>query len=82
MKIIKRNGCEVPYDCEKIRAAIKAANDERDSGDMISESVIGFVGGNVEKRCEWLARTVHEEEVKVMLLEEHDKDDAIKLARH
>lgn len=26
MKIIKRNGTEVPYDCEKIRAAITAAN--------------------------------------------------------
>lgn len=52
MKIIKRNGCEVPYDCEKIRAAIKAANDEMDSGDKISDTVIGFVVGNVEKRCE------------------------------
>ena len=35
MRIIKRNGAEVPYDCEKIRAAITAANDEMDSGDRI-----------------------------------------------
>ena len=30
MKIMKRDGREVPYDCEKIRAAITAANSEVD----------------------------------------------------
>ena len=45
MKIIKRNGCEVPYDCEKIRAAITAANDEMDSDDRISNIGIRLVNG-------------------------------------
>lgn len=80
MKIIKRNGCEVPYDCEKIRAAITAANNEVD--DKISDTVIGFVVGNVEKRCEALARPVHVEEVQDMVLDELDKAEAYKLARH
>ena len=59
MKIIKRDGREVPYDCEKIRAAITAANAEVD--DKISDTTIGFIGGNIEKRCHALARPVHVE---------------------
>ena len=80
MKIINRNGREVPYDCEKIRAAITAANNEVD--DKISDTVIGFIVGNVEKRCHALARPVHVEEVKDMVLNELDKAEAYKLARH
>ena len=80
MKIIKRNGCEVPYDCEKIHAAITAANAEVD--DKISDTVIGFIVGNVEKRCSALARPVHVEEVQDMVLDELDKAEAYKLARH
>ena len=80
MKIIKRNGCEVPYDCEKIKAAIIAANAEVD--DKISDTMIGFIVGNVEKRCEALARPVHVEEVQDMVLDELDKAEAYKLARH
>ena len=82
MKIIKRNGCEVPYDCEKIRAAITAANDEMDSGDRITDTVIGFITGKVEQRCEALARPVHVEEVQDMVLDELDRAEAYKLARH
>ena len=80
MKIIKRDGREVPYDCEKIRAAISAANYEMD--DKISETAIGFIVGNVEKRCHGLARPVHVEEVQDMVLDELDKAEAYKLARH
>ena len=82
MRIIKRNGAEVPYDCEKIRAAITAANDEMDSGDRITDTVIGFIVGRVEQRCETLARPVHVEEVQDMVLDELDKAEAYKLARH
>ena len=80
MRIIKRNGAEVPYDCEKIRAAITAANSEVD--DQISDTAIGFIVGNVEKRCSALARPVHVEEVQDMVLDELDKAEAYKLARH
>ena len=80
MKIIKRNGCEVPFDSEKIRAAITAANAEVD--DKISDTVIGFIVSNVEKRCSALARPVHVEEVQDMVLDELDKAEAYKLARH
>lgn len=80
MRIIKRNGAEVPYECEKIRAAISAANDE--VPEKISDTVIGFIVGNVEKRCSALARPVHVEEVQDMVLDELDKAEAYKLARH
>ena len=82
MKIIKRDGREVPYDCEKIRAAISAANDEMESEAQISDTVIGFVTAQVEKRCHALARPVHVEEVQDMVLDELDKAEAYKLARH
>lgn len=62
MKIIKRNGAEVPYDCEKIRTAVLAANNEVD--DKISDTIIGFIVGRVEQRCEALARPVHVEEIQ------------------
>ena len=80
MKIIKRNGRKVPYDCEKIRAAITAANNEID--DKISDTVIGFIVGKVEQRCHALARPVHVEEVQGMVLDELDKAEAYKLAQH
>ena len=82
MRIIKRNGAEVPYDCEKIRAAISAANDEMESDAQITDTVIGFITGRVEQRCESLARPVHVEEVQDMVLDELDRAEAYKLARH
>lgn len=82
MKIIKRNGCEVPYDCEKIRAAISAANNEMTEESKITDTVIGFVTGRVEQKCEALARPVHVEEVQDMVLDELDNAEAYKLARH
>ena len=82
MRIIKRNGAEVPYDCEKIRAAITAANDEMDSGDRITDTVIGFITGKVEQRCEALARPVHVEEIQDMVIDELNHAEAYKLARH
>ena len=45
MKIIKRDGREVPYDFEKIRAAVTAANDEMELSDRITDTVIGFITG-------------------------------------
>ena len=66
MKIIKRDGREVPYDHTKIKGAITAANAEVD--DKISDTAIGFIVGNVEKRCSALARPVHVEEVQETIL--------------
>lgn len=80
MKIMKRNGCEVPFDSEKIRTAIRSANAEVD--EKISDTLIGFIVGKVEQRCQALARAVHVEEVQDMVLDELDKAEAYKLARY
>ena len=80
MRIIKRNGAEVPYDCEKIRAAISAANDE--VSEKLSDTAIGFIVGRVEQRCDSLARPVHVEEIQDMVIDELNHAEAYKLARH
>ena len=80
MKIMKRDGREVPYNCEKIRAAITAANNEVD--EKVSETTIDFIVGNVEKHCQSLARPVHVEEIQDMVIDELNHADAYKLARH
>ncbi len=38
MKIIKRNGTEVPYDYRKIQRAIEAANDEMAEEDRLTDT--------------------------------------------
>ena len=80
MRIIKRNGAEVPYDCEKIRSAITAANAE--VSEKLSDTAIGFIVGKVEQRCDSLARPVHVEEIQDMVIDELNHAEAYKLARH
>ena len=80
MKIIKRDGREVPFDYTKIKAAVEAANSEVE--EKITDTTIGFITGKVEQRCTALARPVHVEEVQDMVLDELDKAEAYKLARH
>lgn len=64
----------------KIKTAISAANSESD--DKISDTVIGFIAGRVEQQCMSLARPVHVEEIQDMVINELDKAEAYKLARH
>lgn len=82
MKIIKRDGREVPYDYRKIQKAVEAANSEVADEDRISDTVIGFIVGNVERRAENLARAVHVEEIQDMVIDELYKTEAYRLARH
>ena len=81
MKIIKRDGIEVPYDYKKIQRAIEAANNEAADEDRISDILIGYVVDAVRRRCERLGRAVHVEEIQDMVIDELDKVEAYKLAR-
>ena len=65
MKIIKRDGREVPYDFSKIITAIDAANKEVDPKDRLSEIEIGFIVGRIERRIHELNRPVHVERREV-----------------
>ena len=82
MKIIKRDGREVPYDYRKIQRAIEAANDEVADDDKISDTVIGFIVGRVERSAEALGRAVNVEEIQDIVIDELDKAEAHRLARH
>lgn len=82
MKIIKRDGREVPYDYRKIYRAIEAANDEVADEDRISDTQKDYIVGRIKRRCEELGRSVSVEEIQDMVIDELDQAEAHKLARH
>ncbi|MBE5775765.1 MAG: anaerobic ribonucleoside-triphosphate reductase, partial [Clostridiales bacterium] len=82
MRIIKRDGREVPYDYSKIKNAIEAANAEVAERDRLSDTMVGFVIGRIEKRIEAAGRSVTVEEIQDMVIDELDQAEAHRLARH
>ena len=82
MKIIKRDGSEVPYDYRKIHRAIQAANDEVAEEESLSDTLIDFIVGRVERRIEALARAVGVEEIQDIFIDELDQSEHHRLARH
>ena len=82
MKIIKRDGSEVPYDYMKIQKAIEAANGEVAEADRLSNTMVGFIVGRIEKRIEAAGRSVSVEEIQDMVIDELDQAEAYRLARH
>ena len=75
MKVIKRNGTEVPFDYTKIKNAIEAANACVAEKDRLSDTMVGFIVGNVEKRCDALGRAVSVEEIQDMIVDELDQSE-------
>ena len=55
MKVIKRNGTEVPFDFHKIKNAIEAANASVAEKDRLSDTMVGFIVGNVRNAAMRLA---------------------------
>ena len=82
MKIIKRDGREVPYDYTRIKRAIEAANAEVAEEDRLSDTMVGFIVGRIEKRIEAAGRSVSVEEIQDMAIDELDQAEAHRLARH
>ena len=82
MKIIKRDGSEVPYDYTKIQKAIEAANGEVAKEDQLSDTMVGLIVGRIEKRIEAAGRSVTVEEIQDMVIDELDQAEAHRLARH
>ena len=64
MKIIKRNGSEVPFDVSKISNAIAGANAEAAEADRLTEREITFASLNVQDECAKAGHTVTVEEVQ------------------
>ena len=60
MKIIKRDGREVPFDPEKIRAAVSAANAEVSAKGRLDKSGISSLTASVTEKCEELLKEAEE----------------------
>ena len=69
MKVIKRDGTEVPFDEEKIIKAIRSANSDVAENDRLSEDDAGFLVQTIRFQCESLGRAVSIEEIQDMVTE-------------
>ena len=70
MKIIKRDGSEVPFDITKISNAIRGANAEVEDHDKLTERQIIYASENVQDKCEAAGHTVTVEEIQDMVEDE------------
>ena len=82
MKIIKRDGTEVPFKTDKIIAALEAANADVVEEDRIPKEQAESIAGRIRVRCEALGRSVSVEEIQDMVIDELDQAEAHRLARH
>ena len=82
MRVIKRDGREVPYNFSKIINAIEAANGEVAEKDRLSEMEIGYIVGGIERRISALNRPVHVEEIQDMVVDELVESEHPRLALH
>ena len=81
MKIIKRNGSEVPFDITKIYNAIEAASNEVAENDRLSPRQIRYASENVAEECEKAGHTVSVEEIQDMVEDEIMALDRYEVAR-
>ena len=81
MKIIKRNGAEVPFDITKISNAIKAANAEVTDADKLTERQVEYASLNVEDACKAAGHTVSVEEIQDLVEDEIMALDKYEVAR-
>ena len=81
MKIIKRDGREVPFDKNKIEAALASASADMPE-DRLSRVEIEQTAGKVEKKCEALKRSVTVEEVQDMVIDALADAGHTRLALH
>ncbi|MBO6268753.1 MAG: anaerobic ribonucleoside-triphosphate reductase [Clostridium sp.] len=82
MKVIKRDGREVPFDRGKIFAAIRSANADIAEADRISEHELKHTVGNIETKCRQLGRAVSVEEIQDMVLDDLAKAGHTRLVLH
>ena len=81
MKIIKRNGSEVPFDISKITAAIAKANGEVPEDARLTERDIMYAAANVTDQCEACGHTVSVEEVQDLVEDQLMRLDRFEVAR-
>ena len=82
MKIIKRNGAEVPFDITKIITAVTKASDSVGGKARLSREQITDIAAAVTEQCQALNRAVSVEEVQDMVENQLMDIKAHDIARH
>ena len=82
MKIIKRNGAEVPFDITKIITAVTKASDSVGGKSRLSREQITDIAAAVTDQCQALNRAVSVEEVQDMVENQLMDIKAHDIARH
>ena len=82
MKIIKRNGSEVPFDITKIITAVTKASDSVSGKNRLTKDQITQIAAAVTDKCQALNRAVSVEEVQDMVENQLMDIQAHDVARH
>ena len=82
MKIIKRNGAEVPFDIQKIERAITKANNSVTEADRMTPVQIGRIAESVELQCQKMNRAPTVEEIQDMVEHHIMAHGAFEVAKH
>ena len=82
MKIIKRNGAEVPFDITKIITAVTKASDSVGGQNRLTREQITQIAAAVTDQCQALNRAVNVEEVQDMVENQLMDIQAHDVARH
>ena len=82
MKIIKRNGAEVPFDITKIITAVTKASDSVSGQARLTKDQITQIASDVTDQCQALNRAVSVEEVQDMVENQLMDIKAHDIARH
>ena len=82
MKIIKRNGSEVPFDITKIITAVTKASDSVGGKSRLTREQINQIADDVTKQCQALNRAVSVEEIQDMVENKLMDMKAHDIARH
>ena len=82
MKIIKRNGAEVPFDITKIITAVTKASDSVGGKARLSREQITDIAAAVTDQCQALNRAISVEEIQDMVENQLMDIKAHDIARH
>ena len=82
MKIIKRNGAEVPFDIQKIEVAVTKANNSVAEADRMTQVQIGRIAESVELQCQKMNRAPTVEEIQDMVEHHIMAHGAFEVAKH
>lgn len=82
MKIIKRNGSEVPFDITKIITAVTKASDSVGGKSRLTREQINQIADDVTEQCQALSRAVSVEEIQDMVENQLMDMKAHDIARH